>query len=680
MIITEEKYKRLFAVLGVLGWLSLVILLLTEQYFVLCNDRVDIPLFIKALLLNFSIFSSYVYLQKRQDLEETIDFYNILWGLFSTATITTLLSILITFVMTEIEKKTSDIGFLMLNFLYQVELGLMIFFMLSIFLKWKKLILYTRIRYVNKIWHIFEYLLISTLFLHFFHIELIQLLFFPLIILLLLFSLVLSINLSWIAFMNFRQKIMGLFYMIVIMVCLGYFYELLNENTALKPISVDLSQSIFLSSLTYFTAIYGAASTLVTLFNLPTSSVFEEKFSKISGHQEVTESILEGQNEEQIYETLLDSAINNLKADAVWLEIQKPHQRFICKNIEKNEAENIRQAILNTGYDYSDLLRFSRKMLSKSDDKPIRFGSVLAVPLLSQQDEILGSMVILKKVNNAFDNVMVNLINTYAAQAGLTLDNFKLISEAVENERYKGEMMTAKKVQKRLLPKLEIDNEHIEIIAKSFSFEEVGGDYYDYFQLSPKKYALIIGDVSGKGTSAAFNMAQMKGVFHTLVQLDLTPDLFMKFANDALCRCLGKGSFMTATYFIIDIEFHKMYYARAGHCPTLYFSEKNKVASYLSGEGLGLGILRKNYEEHIQVECFNYQKGDMLLLYTDGIVEAQHPQTREEYGYERLKDFFEKFHAASNQDFTRLMLEDLYDFLGKEEPHDDHTFVIVKCK
>ncbi len=679
-MLTEDKSKQLFAILGITGWIALVSLLLMEQYFILNNERIDIPLVVKASSLNFFIFSTYIYLQKRQDLETAIDFYKMLWGLCSTATICTFSSVIINFFMTEISEHRSDTTFLLLNFLYQVELGLMIFFMLSIFLKWKKLILYTRIRYINKIWYIFEYLLITSLFLHFFHSSFIKLLFLPFVILLLVLSLVLSVHLSWIAFMNFRQKIMTLVFISIIMGCLWYFHEILNENTALRPISVDLSQSVFLSSLTYFTAIYGLASTLVTLFNLPTSSVFEEKFSKISGHQQVTESILEGQNEEQIYETLLDSAVNTLKADAVWLEIKVPHERFICKNIEKDEAETIRKAILETGYDYSDLLRLSRKMLSKSKENPISFGSVLAVPLLSQQNEVLGAMVMLKKMSNAFDNVMINLVNTYAAQAGLTLDNFKLVSEAVENERYKGEMMTAKRVQKRLLPKLQIENEHVEIIAKSFSFEEVGGDYYDYFQLSPKKYALIIGDVSGKGTSAAFNMAQMKGVFHTLVQLDLTPDLFMKFANDALCRCLGRGSFMTATYFIIDIEQEKVYYARAGHCPTLYFSNTTKTASYLSGEGLGLGILRKKYENHIQVEAFHYHSEDMLLLYTDGIVEAENDESRQEYGYERLKDFFEKFHATPTQDFTRLLLEDLHEFLGNKEPHDDHTFVMVKFK
>ncbi|MEJ0030635.1 MAG: PP2C family protein-serine/threonine phosphatase [Bacteroidota bacterium] len=95
----------------------------------------------------------------------------------------------------------------------------------------------------------------------------------------------------------------------------------------------------------------------------------------------------------------------------------------------------------------------------------------------------------------------------------------------------------------------------------------MGGDYYDTIRIDDHQVALIIADVSGKGTTAAFHMSQMKGIFHSLAQQDLDPKEFMQRANRALVYCLERGSFISATYFAIDTRTKKIRYARAGHCP-----------------------------------------------------------------------------------------------------------------
>lgn len=91
------------------------------------------------------------------------------------------------------------------------------------------------------------------------------------------------------------------------------------------------------------------------------------------------------------------------------------------------------------------------------------------------------------------------------------------------------------------------------------------------FKTAAHKTAVIIGDVSGKGTSASFNMSQMKGVFHSLVQFDLDSKTFFIKANHALSHCLEKTSFITAAYYIIDSEEKSISFSRAGHCPGLFF-------------------------------------------------------------------------------------------------------------
>ena len=125
------------------------------------------------------------------------------------------------------------------------------------------------------------------------------------------------------------------------------------------------------------------------------------------------------------------------------------------------------------------------------------------------------------------------------------------MEEAFQTERYKEELKIAKNVQKSLLPqKLEQDSEY-DISAFSQSADEVGGDYYDTLRINDHEVALIIADVSGKGTTAAFHMSQMKGIFHSLAQQQLDPKEFMVRANMALKYCLERGSFISATYFLL---------------------------------------------------------------------------------------------------------------------------------
>jgi len=223
-----------------------------------------------------------------------------------------------------------------------------------------------------------------------------------------------------------------------------------------------------------------------------------------------------------------------------------------------------------------------------------------------------------------------------------------------------------------------VHNEDYEIAGYSGAADEVGGDYYDLYQINNNKLALIIGDVSGKGTSAAFNMAQMKGVFHSLVQLDLSAEEFMTRANHALSSCLEKTSFITASIFVIDSEKREIEFVRAGHCPTLFVSKSSGEGCFFKNRGLGLGIIRNSsYSKYVQTNRFKYETGDVMVLYTDGIVEAKNGDG-EEFGYDRLQEFVEKSASRSPQEIQSGLIKKLFEFSGQQFIDDDYTTVIVK--
>jgi phosphoserine phosphatase RsbU/P len=285
---------------------------------------------------------------------------------------------------------------------------------------------------------------------------------------------------------------------------------------------------------------------------------------------------------------------------------------------------------------------------------------------------------LLKNLNDGFDKEMVDIVYTFVSQASIAIKNFRLISEAVENERYKEELKIAKEVQKSLFPQNLLVNINLEMSAFSKAADEVGGDYYDVYEISSEKLAIVLGDVSGNGTSAAFTMAQMKGVFHSLMQMDLPSDQFMDYANTALSRSLEKTIFITLALVIIDIKNKTFQFSRAGHCPALYYCKKDNKSVYLKNKGLGLGILRnQDYHKHIEKQDIPYAPGDIMILYTDGIIEATNERD-EEFGYEKLNNIVDLNSHLTIKQLNDKIIEELYLFKGSKELNDDYTLLITK--
>jgi serine phosphatase RsbU (regulator of sigma subunit) len=254
------------------------------------------------------------------------------------------------------------------------------------------------------------------------------------------------------------------------------------------------------------------------------------------------------------------------------------------------------------------------------------------------------------------------------------------MEEVLQSERYKEELKIAKTVQKSLLPQhLEHDG-HFDIAAFSESADEVGGDYYDTIRMNENEVSLIIADVSGKGTTAAFHMSQMKGIFNSLAQICIEPGDFMIRSNKALANCLERGSFISATFFIINTEDRSVRYSRAGHCPVLYYKAANDAVEYFKDKGIALGMVRNNgYDNFIESYKFEYTSGDIMVLYTDGITEAK-DRRGEEFGYDRLADALRDSKEKSPGEIQDDIIKTLYEFTGSDSINDDYTTMIVKFK
>jgi hypothetical protein len=314
------------------------------------------------------------------------------------------------------------------------------------------------------------------------------------------FSIVLSLNLKWIAYLNFKQKWKSILFILLSGIYLYHFFLNLTIFSSTQALNYDLLNRVFTVSVLIFIFIYAAIAVLVTLFNLPTSSVFERKLKEAVDFQKLSQSVPAGQSEKETYEILLDSSMSAVFADAAWLEYisSDETQSMMMQNLTKTEVNAIRESIKNDQLRKVLSLQFSGNItqkhvftsLSKGD-----FRSIFALPILIKNKQV-GSLVLLKEVSDAFNKEMVDIITTFVNQASITLENARLVDDALENERYKEQLNIAKSVQKSLLPDNLPSNESFCISAYSMAADEVGGDYYDLIPHSNGKYGLIIGDFS----------------------------------------------------------------------------------------------------------------------------------------------------------------------------------------
>jgi serine phosphatase RsbU (regulator of sigma subunit) len=206
----------------------------------------------------------------------------------------------------------------------------------------------------------------------------------------------------------------------------------------------------------------------------------------------------------------------------------------------------------------------------------------------------------------------------------------------------------------------------------------VGGDYYDFVHLDPSRIGIVVGDVSGKGVSAAFYMSEVKGIFQALSRMYPSPRDFMVKANDALAGSIDKHSFVSLIYAILDVATGRLTLARAGHCPMLLVSS-NRV-QYIRPGGMGLGLTEgRVFEGAIEEHALQLTEGDVCVFYTDGLTEARNVAD-EEFGYERLLAGAQRAREQSATGIKEEILNAVRLFSGAETHHDDLTLVVLKWR
>jgi sigma-B regulation protein RsbU (phosphoserine phosphatase) len=258
-----------------------------------------------------------------------------------------------------------------------------------------------------------------------------------------------------------------------------------------------------------------------------------------------------------------------------------------------------------------------------------------------------------------------------------------LLREKAEKERLEQELRIARSIQMSLLPQGPLEIPGVSLSGHCEPAREVGGDYYDFLPLDEDRLGILIADVSGKGTSAALYMAELKGLVLSLSRHHVSPRRMLMEANRIISRHLDSRSFITMTYAVVDLRARTMTCARAGHCPLVYVpgpEAGSRTPQVLTPEGMVLGLqfdLGDTFDRLLEEVTLPLGRGDLFVLYTDGISEAMNPDG-DCFGDHRLVELAERHADLASDDLQARILDEVHTFAGDAAQHDDMTMVLLK--
>jgi sigma-B regulation protein RsbU (phosphoserine phosphatase) len=293
--------------------------------------------------------------------------------------------------------------------------------------------------------------------------------------------------------------------------------------------------------------------------------------------------------------------------------------------------------------------------------------SLIAVPLVGRRGLIGVAEILNPKDKDFFSDYDLEIFQTLSRQIAIAIENARFHKESVEGEKLRQELEIASTIQKSFLPESPIlKKDRLMLSAINLSATQVGGDLYDFIELSPNRVGVFIGDVSGKGISAALYMAKVISDFRYIAPQVAAPEIALSRLNSVLSRA-PRGMFLTGVYGIVDLSTGNISLSVAGHPPFLWLSNGEiRVMDVASGPPLGILPTEYPYAEIL------LKKGDRILFLTDGVFEAKNKEDKR-IGFEKLVGFIKEHMGEGN--LIQKVVDYVNDFSKGLARADDLTIV-----
>ena len=445
---------------------------------------------------------------------------------------------------------------------------------------------------------------------------------------------------------------------------------------------------VLISSI-YFIRIFFSA-----LASLPTSNIVERRTSELSSLTYLNRLVAETIDFENLIETVTRLALVSSGASIAWSEIRESGDKVnvrSTRNIDKAFVDK-----LYTKVEFKNLFNDLRKPLliesvpetrnpALDNLQGLPFAkSLIAIPLYAG-DLHLGNLVVLHHQEYGFEADDINVLTAFSHNVNIALENARLLHDSLEKERYKRELNLAEEMQKKLLPDALPKVINYSVAAFSLPAAIVGGDYYDMVFFEDGRVCILIGDVSGKGITAAFYMAQLKGVVHAVARQATSAGDILRKINSTLFGVMEKQMFITLTAIVIENENGAITVARAGHLPIILRRDGSE-GEMLVPKGLGVGLTRAEvFDTNLEEVSVNLKPSEGCLLFTDGLSELGN-DLEQQFDYESLKHFFvtsvynNKEEVNSSEEILKDLKNKIEKASGNNAQRDDVTALAIIYK
>jgi phosphoserine phosphatase RsbU/P len=267
----------------------------------------------------------------------------------------------------------------------------------------------------------------------------------------------------------------------------------------------------------------------------------------------------------------------------------------------------------------------------------------------------------------------LNILTGIAQQAAIAVVNDQLYREAAERSRLEQELDVARQIQASFIPHGSPDIPGCSVASFWQAARQVSGDFYDFLELAPDRWGIVVADVADKGVPAALFMALSRTVVRTIAFNRRDPGPTLERANGIIWNDTTSDLFVTAFYANWEPYKEQLTYANAGHNPPLLLRRSGK-SQLLRGDGMAMGVLEKI---HISQQAVRLHPGDTVIFYTDGVTEAVN-EDYDEFGLERLRLAAQKAQNREAAGIMAAITSAIRDFAGDTPQSDDVTLIVMK--
>jgi sigma-B regulation protein RsbU (phosphoserine phosphatase) len=338
----------------------------------------------------------------------------------------------------------------------------------------------------------------------------------------------------------------------------------------------------------------------------------------------------------------------------------------IGKGLAGTVAETGEALILHDVYEDP---RFDRSLDQKTG---YRTRSMLCVPIKNRGQRVVGVLQLLNKMNGAFGPRDLEFLSGISDHMAIAMENATLHMELLEKQRMEQELALGREIQSRLLPSAPVDVRGVELAALSLPCYEVGGDYFDFLELPGGDLGLAIGDVSGKGVSAALIMSSVQAALRVAAPIEDDLARLVARLNALIFRSASGRKYATFFFGRYTPSTGLLRYVNAGHNPPYIVTADGLTEIGSTGRPIGL-LPESSYTE----ETVELPPGSTLFLYTDGLNEAADPDETE-FGNDRLRSLFLAQRDVSLTSIPSRVLDAVTSFERGAKPTDDKTIVVMR--